>query len=185
MGNREDLLAGAKRCLLEKGYARTTARDIAGASGVSLAGIGYHFGSKEALLFEAFEGLLEEFAAEVGGAAAGLDFAAAWDRVIELFPKYGKAWLASIEMLAQLDEPMRQRIAAWLDEGRAGLTALFGEGGSAHLGSVYQALMSGMLVQWIVDPQRAPAGRDLAEALRELPINQAGRPRARRSSPAG
>ena len=29
MGNREDLLAGAKKCLYEKGYARTTARDIA------------------------------------------------------------------------------------------------------------------------------------------------------------
>ena len=29
MGNREDLLEGAKRCLLEKGYRATTARDIA------------------------------------------------------------------------------------------------------------------------------------------------------------
>ncbi|MGH4006514.1 MAG: TetR family transcriptional regulator, partial [Pseudonocardiaceae bacterium] len=44
MGNREDLLAGAKRCLYEKGYGRTTARDIAAAAGgVSLAAIGYHF----------------------------------------------------------------------------------------------------------------------------------------------
>jgi AcrR family transcriptional regulator len=46
MGNREELIAGAKRCLIEKGFARTTARDIASASGVSLAAIGYHFGSK-------------------------------------------------------------------------------------------------------------------------------------------
>lgn len=50
VGNREDLLAGAKRCLLEKGYRATTARDIAAASGASLAAIGYHFGSKEALM---------------------------------------------------------------------------------------------------------------------------------------
>src|SRR5262245_36347176 len=174
MGNREDLLAGAKRCLLEKGYARTTARDIAGASGVSLAGIGYHFGSKEALMFEAFGRLMEEFAAEVGGAAAGLDFAGAWDRVIDLYPKYSKALLASIEMMAQLDEPMRERIAAWLEEGRQGLTALFGEGDSPHLGSLYQALMTGVLVQWIVDPRRAPTGRDLVEALREVAANQEG-----------
>ncbi|MET1071471.1 MAG: TetR family transcriptional regulator, partial [Umezawaea sp.] len=34
MGNREDLLVGAKRCLLDKGYARTTARDIATEAGV-------------------------------------------------------------------------------------------------------------------------------------------------------
>ncbi len=53
MGNREDLIEGARRCIIEKGYARTTARDIAGAAGVSLAAIGYHFGSKEALMAEA------------------------------------------------------------------------------------------------------------------------------------
>ncbi len=54
MGNREDLLAGARRCLFEKGYSCTTVRDIAtAAGGVSMAAIGYHFGSKEALLNEA------------------------------------------------------------------------------------------------------------------------------------
>ena len=36
-----------------KGLHRTTARDIASAAGVSLAAIGYHFASKEALLTEA------------------------------------------------------------------------------------------------------------------------------------
>ena len=41
MGHREDLLEGAKRCLYEKGYARTTARDIVAASGTNLASIGY------------------------------------------------------------------------------------------------------------------------------------------------
>src|SRR5262249_60393129 len=56
MGNREALLAGAKRCLIEKGYARTTARDIAAASGGSLAAIGYHFGSKDALMNQALYG---------------------------------------------------------------------------------------------------------------------------------
>ena len=35
MGHREDLLAGAVRCLREKGYGRTTARDIVAASGAS------------------------------------------------------------------------------------------------------------------------------------------------------
>src|SRR5690606_38768776 len=50
MGQRQDLLAGAKRCIAEKGYSRTTARDIPAASGANLAAIGYHFGSKEALL---------------------------------------------------------------------------------------------------------------------------------------
>ena len=50
MGNREQLLDGALACLYDKGYARTTARDIASAAGVSLAAIGYHFGTTEVLL---------------------------------------------------------------------------------------------------------------------------------------
>jgi AcrR family transcriptional regulator len=49
MGNREDLLAAAKKVILERGLAKVTARDIAGAAGVSLAAIGYHFGSKDRL----------------------------------------------------------------------------------------------------------------------------------------
>ena len=53
MGNRDALLLAAKSCLLNKGYSRTTARDIASTAGVSLAAIGYHFSSKEALLTEA------------------------------------------------------------------------------------------------------------------------------------
>ena len=53
MGNREDLLAGARRVIIERGVAKVTARDIASAAGVSLAAIGYHFGSKEQLITEA------------------------------------------------------------------------------------------------------------------------------------
>jgi hypothetical protein len=36
------------------------------------------------------------------------------------------------------------------------------------VGSFYQALMSGVMVQWLIDPERAPSGRDLAEALRMI-----------------
>ena len=64
MGNREALLEGAKRCLLEKGYARTTARDIAEAAGVSLAAIGYHYGSKESLLEQAFMAAMGDWFAD-------------------------------------------------------------------------------------------------------------------------
>ena len=78
MGHREDLLAGARRCLEERGYARTTARDLVAASGTNLASIGYHFGSKEALLNEAIAASFEEWARRVhelafggGGAATG------------------------------------------------------------------------------------------------------------------
>ena len=60
MGNREDLLTGAVKCLKEKGWARTTVRDIAAAAGVSHAAIGYHFGSREALLIEVIRTVEEQ-----------------------------------------------------------------------------------------------------------------------------
>lgn len=94
MGHREDLLDGAKRCLLEKGFARTTARDIVAASGTNLASIGYHYGSKEALLIAAYVQAIEEwgenFDAAVqadGGRGPDMDplerFEAVWTRMIE------------------------------------------------------------------------------------------------------
>lgn len=73
MGHREDLLEGAKRCLLEKGFLRTTARDIVKESGTNLASIGYHYGSKDALLAQAYVALVETTGHrfDPGGAGTG------------------------------------------------------------------------------------------------------------------
>src|SRR6478672_3691791 len=68
MGHREDLLAGAVRCLREKGYAHTTARDIVAASGTNLASIGYHYGSTKALLNAAVLAAMDEFGEEMARA---------------------------------------------------------------------------------------------------------------------
>ncbi|MFC7590435.1 TetR/AcrR family transcriptional regulator [Nonomuraea antimicrobica] len=140
MGNREDLLAGAKRCLIEKGYSRTTARDIATASGVSLAGIGYHFGSKEALMNEALFEAMQEWgdelaatlAADVRAGAAPLErFEAAWDRVVESFARLRPLWVTQFELLGQIDHvpEVREQLVRAIKEARAGLAELF-EGSS-------------------------------------------------------
>jgi AcrR family transcriptional regulator len=50
---RARLLEATTRLLGQRGIAGTSARDIARESGVNLAGIGYHFGSKESLVTEA------------------------------------------------------------------------------------------------------------------------------------
>ena len=68
MGNREDLLAGALACLKTKGWTRTTVRDIAAAAGVNHAAIGYHFGSREALLIEAFTQAMDAWGAQTEAA---------------------------------------------------------------------------------------------------------------------
>lgn len=70
---------------------------------------------------------------------------------------------------------VRAQLAAGLDEGRFGLAALFqdldpqrDERQAWQVGSFYQALMSGIVVQWLVDLQHAPTGRDMATALRSI-----------------
>lgn len=186
MGNREALLAGATRCLYEKGYARTTARDIASAAGVSLAAIGYHFGSKEALLNAALiqaigawgDEVERALAAESDPAASPMErFEATWERVIASFAQHRQLWAASFEVFAQIDRApeVRRFLAEALQQGRLGLASLFqhldvGDDEQAvwAVGSFYQALMTGVLEQWLADPARAPSGRDLADALRAI-----------------
>ena len=186
MGNREDLLAGAKRCLYEKGYARTTARDIAAASGVSLAAIGYHFGSKEALLNAArieaigewWNELARVLAADADPDASPMErFEAIWTKAIELFAAHRPLWVASFEMLAQIDQApeVRAAVAEAQQRARLGLAALFhgldpalDEKAAWVVGSFYLALLPGVMAQWLIDPEHAPSGRDLAEALRTI-----------------
>ena len=189
MSNREDLLEGAKRCLYEKGFARTTARDIASAAGgVSLAAIGYHFGSKEALLNAAMIEAIDEWGEELKRAlitdtdVGSMDpierFESIWTRVIESFEAHRPLWVATFEAFvqAQHSPELREQLAAGHEEARFGLAALFQgtdesmvDGRVAQtVGSFYVALMSGLITQWLLDAQRAPSGGAMAEALRTI-----------------
>ena len=184
MGNREALLAGAKRCLYEKGYARTTARDIAAAAGTSLAAIGYHFRSTEALMNAALFEAMDEWGQEVRGKlTAGIDpdagalerFETYWTRLYESFAEQREMLAATFEVLAQMDRvpELRPVLAEGIEDGRRMWAAVLQgidvdeDPAAAHaVGSFYQALFSGLLVQWMIDPERAPTPRQLVEGLR-------------------
>ncbi|MFD6463845.1 TetR/AcrR family transcriptional regulator, partial [Streptomyces roseolus] len=136
MGNREDLLAGARRCLFEKGYSRSTVRDIATAAGVSMAAIGYHFGSKEALLNEALAEANREWGVELErtlgaverpGATALERFESKWDAAADSVREHLGVWAATFDVIAQAanDPASRAQLAAGAAEGRAGLARLF------------------------------------------------------------
>jgi AcrR family transcriptional regulator len=191
MGNREDLLAGAKRCLLEKGYARTTARDIAAASGTSLAAIGYHFKTTEALLNAALFQAMEEWGDELGhalstdndpNATPAERFASIWDRVIQSFITQRALWTTQFELVTLIQQlpEMRDFYSQAQQRARPELAALFqgvdpaaddrsADDRSARLvGTLHQALLGGVALQWLMDPEHAPSGADLAEALRTV-----------------
>ncbi|KPC77475.1 hypothetical protein ADL26_02655, partial [Thermoactinomyces vulgaris] len=68
MGNREALLDGAKQCLLEKGYDRTTVRDIATAAGYTQAFMEHRF---PLVLGQDFAGTVEALGEGVDAFAVG------------------------------------------------------------------------------------------------------------------
>lgn len=185
MGNREDLLAGAKRCLMEKGYARTTARDIAAASGVSLAAIGYHFGSKDALMNQAVFDTVGEWGEELqlaltadGGAdAAPLQrFELIMQQTLAAFGgPNADLWRAQLELvpLAQHNEQLHGFLAGVQDFAASGLAELFlgispdqDPAAARAAGAVLHSFFVGLMAKYFINPSAAPTARELAEGMR-------------------
>ncbi|MFJ6794181.1 TetR/AcrR family transcriptional regulator [Streptomyces sp. NPDC091268] len=181
MGHREDLLEGAKKCLVEKGFVRTTARDIVKASGANLASIGYHYGSKDALLTQAFISLVEDwgdtFTAGIEGEGGSLErFRSVWDGVHAGQEASGPIWAASMEVALTRERlpELRQLLAASQGEGRRGMVAMFtgvpeeqvSEDDVRTAGAFYQALLNGFMLQWLFDPESAASPAELTEGMR-------------------
>ncbi|MGW0817742.1 TetR/AcrR family transcriptional regulator [Streptomyces viridiviolaceus] len=185
MGHREDLLEGAKRCLLQKGFTRTTARDIVKESGTNLASIGYHYGSKDALLARAYVALVEEMGDAFDG--GGLDdtepgslerFERAWSNIIATMKEPGSLWRLSMEVLALGDRlpEVRDHLAAAQREAGRGLIPLLMGGREEEvsdetadtLGMFYVTLMTGLIAQWTFDPRTAPDAGQLTAGLRRV-----------------
>ncbi|MFK0042652.1 TetR/AcrR family transcriptional regulator [Streptomyces sp. NPDC090741] len=192
MGHREDLLEGAKKCLVEKGFVRTTARDIVNASGANLASIGYHYGSKDALLTQAFIAMAEEwgdsFKPDVTGEGGSLErFRSVWDGMIGQRDRAAPMWAASLEIAMNRDRlpELREMVVSSEGEGRKGLTEMFTgipegqleERDVRTLGGLYQVLVAGMMVQWLYNPENAVTAEELTEGMRraaEMMVKDAG-----------
>jgi AcrR family transcriptional regulator len=179
MGHREELLKGAKRALYEKGYARTTARDIVALSGTNLGSIGYHYGSTEALMTAAMMSAMQEWGDEVAQALPGNgDMVAFWRRVIDSITSHRALWLASVEVMIQAEHnpELRAMLTAGIQDGRSGMAALLTgrpedqlDGSTVRtVGSVQMALMSGVVTQWLTDPASAPSAEEIVAGLRAL-----------------
>jgi AcrR family transcriptional regulator len=185
MSNRDALLLAAKKCLLEKGFNRTTARDIASEAGVSLAAIGYHFSSKEALLTESLLLAFGEWDQDLqlalrtavpANVAPAERFEATWAKIFATFETHRSLWVANFEIFAQMvgQPATREAIASKLHLARAGLAAMFlnqdestiSEHEVRTLGTFYHVLLSGLVLQWLIDPGSAISAKDLTEALR-------------------
>jgi AcrR family transcriptional regulator len=180
VGNREKLLDGALACLYEKGYAHTTARDVASAAGVSLAAIGYHFGTTEALLSAALVQAMQRWGDELERALLverdrtlppDKRRAAIWKRIIASIEANRPLWAVQFELVTEIQRKpeLAEHFAAAQTAAREGLAALL-EGidpardpdRARRVGAFYQALLTGVVVQHLVDPKHALRAPDLA-----------------------
>lgn len=185
MGNREDLLAGARRVILERGVAKATARDIASTAGVSLAAIGYHFGSKEQLITEA---LMESLGDGIGdgmeavvGETAGLPmlegFAELWNRMPAVFAANRESLLASLENTVRVlrDAESSSHLADAASEGYRGIAEQLREARpelpEADVDAVAKlqfVLVQSLGILWLLNPDGLPSGDELARAVQVI-----------------
>ena len=183
--HREKLLSAALDCLREKGYARTTARDLVAASGTNLASIGYHFGSKEALLNEAIAEGFRAWTAEVERAMFREESASALERfgrsleaMLDRFEELRPLLTSFVEALPQaarspeLREQLAQAYRECRESGARMVARALGEQGvsmtkeqSETLSSVGMAISDGIMLQWLVDPEAAPSSQQVLEAV--------------------
>jgi AcrR family transcriptional regulator len=187
MGNREALLAGAISCLYEKGYARTTARDIAAAAGTSLAAIGYHYGTTQNLLNQAVFVAMDRFGDEVqarmrADAESGQSYLERFTKIvgqtIDSIRDDRPVWESTLDMMAQIRHvpEIHELLRGGLHAARTGNVAMFeavdestvDERQERTLGAFYYSLTVGLVVQWLLDPDNAPTAEDVAEALRTI-----------------
>jgi AcrR family transcriptional regulator len=178
--HRHALLAAAKQLLREKGYARTTARDLVAASGTNLASIGYHFGSKEALLNEAIAESFGEWTERMDRLALADEGAGPVERlqtgmraVMDSFDEMRPFFVACVEALAQAErnDELRAQLAHNYDMSRrqVGETVAqalgIGDDDAETIASLIIALTDGLFIQAFLDPDRTPRPDDFAAAM--------------------
>lgn len=179
------LLDAAKQLILEQGYAATSVRDLAAASGTNLAAVNYHFGSRENLLNQALLESFLEWAEEVGAVsselasadpnAGPLEHMAAQARpTLDEFPKRVPLFVTFLEALLQArrSPELLSRLAAHYDEQRqqavqsmlAGMPE--GEQPPRRLLEIFAsfllAITDGLMLQSLLDPEAIPSGDELA-----------------------
>jgi hypothetical protein len=135
-----------------------------------------------AALFRAIEDWGDTMSSQLKQAARGQSYAERfteiWSLTIESIASEREIWSASIDVAAQSDHipELKALLANGPQSARTGNVALFegvdedtvDEHEARAMGGFYQALISGVLIQWLVDPTRAPTAEDLTEALRSI-----------------
>ena len=184
MSHRDALLEAARRLILKKGFAATTARDLVVASDTNLGSIGYHFGSREALLNQAIEELFDEWTELLAEAAFSEEGIPPQERLtatlaatLDTLGEHQALIRAFVEALAHAErspdfrEQMRdhyrrsQRSVARLVEAALGPDAVAKGADPMVIALFVIAVFDGLAVQFRMAPEETPSGEQLVNAL--------------------
>ena len=195
--HRAALLEGAIECIQQKGYARTTARDIVAASGSHLPSINYYFGSKDTLMDEALIEsarrwfvLLAQVTAESSTRDPWEWLRAAGANVLRTADEQRPLLVAFLAARTQAErsEELRNRLAEEIDQFRVGLVrlaepllppaALVDPSGPAGFATLLLALVDGLMTMRLLDPDRGPSWDEVIQAA-ELTASSKARPGGR------
>jgi AcrR family transcriptional regulator len=178
--HRTTLLEAARTLLRERTYGNITARDLVAASATNLGSIGYHFGSKEALLNEAIGLAFEEWAdtiirtIRIAPGQGPLSLTDSLGTVLDEYDSIRPYFHAYIEALARSarSPQLREQLAAHYNRQRDRIASLLTDSvddtinptDARHLASVMIATVDGLLIQTFIDAHNAPTSHDLATA---------------------
>lgn len=184
---REKLIEAAIECLQERGYARTTTRDVVAAAGSHLPAVNYHFGSKQRLLEDAVGEALRRWTATTMSVANEASGADPRDRLHHSIARFldtleaDRPYLvAAVEAFAQSErsDELRTQLAETYAKLRVEVARSLqpaSAAGSAepspaalNLASVLIALFDGLALQWLMEPELAPEAAQVTRSLEFL-----------------
>lgn len=112
---REQIVAAAAALFTEKGYDRTSMRDIAAATGILSGSLYYYFSSKEALFVEVFNAGMTVLT-KGARAAAALEAPSPWDRLEHLASAHCRALLENSGLMIMVVPRFPEGIDAYRAE---------------------------------------------------------------------
>jgi TetR/AcrR family acrAB operon transcriptional repressor len=176
---RQGLVDAAAQLFAAKGFRDTSVQAIAEAAGISRGSIFWHFGSKEGLLLAVVEASLARFERQLERMREGRPMSLqesvyAFRDYIQHNPPIGRLFYALLfeamgprpELLpdfARLHERLRSYGTGWAERARAA-GVLYDGIDPAAVGVIITAVLTGINLQWQVDP----SGFDLAETTATL-----------------
>jgi AcrR family transcriptional regulator len=184
--HRAALLEAAIQCLEQTGYAHTTTRDIVAAAGSHLPSVNYYFGSKEELLGEAIVECCRRWLSRTAELTDELaedpsrSLRAVCSELFETLEESRPMMVAFLESVANAErsETLRQQVSDQYQEYRQMLANLLkaalpakataSESQLASLASVLIATADGLMIQWLLDPDRTPSFDELLSSLRTI-----------------